>query len=172
LSSAVGWSFALARGKFVNRFLHLNCWVAIPLTVAGVIGLVALTYPGGLSAAYQDVRDSGELNEQLSEAQREDESLEFRKEIVVERIANKEAAITHLIDGHIRFPEAVERFLELIQEDEANLSVLRNQYGKRSVEELASRNVIAYVAKRNPPHVTALLEQFRREHESRFPASR
>ena len=156
----------------MNRFLHLNRWLSIPLTVAGVIGWVALTYPGGLAAAYQDCRDSNELTEQFAESQRVQESLECRKEVIVERIANKEAAVNHLINGHASFQATIDRFVELYQEDETILTVLRHEYGDRSLEELAGRNVIAYVAKRKPPHATALLEQLRHEHESRFPGPR
>lgn len=156
----------------MNRLLHLNRWVSIPLTVAGVIGLVALTYPGGLSAAYQDARDSGTVKEQLSEAERVRESLTSRGEVISERIAVKEAAVNELIHGHTSFRATVERFVELYEGDETLLAVLRHEYGDRSLEELAGRNVIAYVAKRQPPHATALLDQLRHEHDSRFPGSR
>lgn len=139
------------------------------MTVAGVIGLITLTYPGGLLAMYRDCRDSGELTEQIAESREFRELLDNRKEFISERIAIKEAVINQLIEGQVSYQTAVDQFADLYEDDELNQSVLRYRYGDCSLEELAGRNVLEHVTNRRLPHTTSVLERLRREHDALFP---
>jgi hypothetical protein len=152
----------------VKRFLDIPQWLTVPLVAGSLAGLAALTYPGGLVSAYQDLRDSQELKDEIYQEQQLERTLENQSILIQERIHSKEQAVRLLIQGYQDFQATIERFIELYDTDETVLSGLRIRYGNRSVNELASLNVLDYVKSQPSPDATSLYERLRSQHDLRF----
>jgi hypothetical protein len=137
---------------------------------AAAAGLVTYTYPGGMAAAYADLRDSSELSRRLSECECRRDQLNGRSSLVTERIALKEALVYELLDGRSDLDGVAEQFRQLNAQDERALVVLRSRYGQLSEEELATRNVLDYATARakDRPTRSDSIETLNRQVECRF----
>ncbi|MEO2088846.1 MAG: hypothetical protein ABGY75_05025 [Gemmataceae bacterium] len=152
----------------MSRALNLPRWAYVPLCLVVCVGLIWVSYPGGLAAACRDVQDSGELNEQIATAQHRSEELSGRTLQVADRIAVKEALVTRLVSGELSLNEAAAQFAELNASEPIKVTALRWRYGDLSDDELAARSVIEYVDSRGLPNRTQVLDRLDRQYQARF----
>lgn len=152
----------------MSRVLTLPRWAFVPLCLVVGVGLVWLSYPGGLAAACRDVQDSGELNEQITTAQQRSGELTDRSLQVADRIAVKEALVSRLVSGELSLGEVADQFAELNAAEPIKLTTLRWRYGDVPDDELSARSVIEYVDSRDLPNRTQVLDRLDRQFHTRF----
>jgi hypothetical protein len=153
----------------VKSTLLRSKWVYLPTALVAATGVMTLAYPGGLSAAYHDLRDSSDLREQVAEAERASAMMDGRKAYVADRICVKETLVANLIEGRATLDAVAAQFRQM-NDDEVSLRVQRMRYGHLPDDELAARNVIDYVQTRQSgkPTATAVLDRVHREYVARF----
>lgn len=143
--------------------MPLPTLLRVPLVVAVVVGLVAGTYDGGLSAAVRDFRDYASLNDQMSEMSDRQIDLALRSDELRDRITAKEGIVKEVIAGRLSLADATSRFLTLNGDDPVTFSVLNLRYDGSTYEEKVARNVIdhvdAYRASSKGKDVGARLDQ-------------
>lgn len=113
-----------------------------------VVGLVSVTYPGGLAAACQDVADTPRLSSQMAAATTERDGLNCRSIMVADRIELKETLITQLLDGQSDLETTARQFAELNADMPKLIRSYRLRYGDRPDDELAARSVLEYAESR------------------------
>ena len=154
----------------MNRLVRIPRWSCFPVVVAVVVGLTATCYPGGLYAAYADLRDARELTDQLTEGRQTQKMLAGDMSRLRDRILYKEEMITALIRGETTLSAVTDQFTEMNRADETLLSVHRDRYGQRPLVELSACNVIDYVALRTTDGdgTSAVRNRLRAEFQQRF----
>ncbi len=121
---------------------RLSVFLVVPLAAA----LVSLLYPGGLVAAFEDVRDADRLNDELKTCGEHDVELEGSRTVTADRVAQKEQLVMDWIHGRVSFAVLVGRFEELNRGAEHVLRTHRRLYGENLSEgELAALNAVSYV---------------------------
>lgn len=136
----------LARGFALTRTLFRRAGtITIPATVVATLVLATLTYPGGLSSAYSDLRDHTTLRQGMESARTDSSQLDTSLLNMSDRIAMKEQWIDELISGRATLKATTRRFMELNQSSEVTLRTIEEHFRGRTTEEKAARNVMAYV---------------------------
>ena len=118
--------------------------------VLGAGGVLGAAWTIGALAALQeqrawDPRDAEVLADAGVAA------LHDRGVAVERRIVYKEQLVAGLLEHRYALDEVAREFVQVIEEDETNLAVLRETFGGRTDEERAARNVIAYVRTQSLP---------------------
>lgn len=154
----------------MKRFLTIPRWVSVPAAAGFAVGLIALYYPGGLAAAYEDLRDSGELNQRLSEHTQTHRELDVELVRTRDRVEYKHQLVTALVRGETTLSAVADEFVELNRSDERILLVQRAQYGELGVDELAARSVLDFIEGEGFGGETSSVVRDRlvREYEARF----
>lgn len=121
---------------------RLSVFLVVPLAAV----LVSLLYPGGLIAAFEDVRDSDRLNDQLRSCGERDAELEGARTVSFDRASQKEVLAMNWIHGRVSFGVLVGQFEELNRGAEHVHRTHRRLYGENLSEgELAALNAVSYV---------------------------
>jgi hypothetical protein len=130
----------------VNVLTRLPRFVTWPLGVIVAVTAVTLFHPGGLSAAFEEVRDSGVWREQVRECQEEDADLESSRTVVVDRTSQKEYLVTQWVHGQIDFRELAQQFWGLNRGSAHVFRAQRELYGAHlSDEEVSALNAFSYL---------------------------
>jgi len=140
--------------------------VIAPALLLAAVTAVALTYPGGLSAAYHDFHNFQQNAREMDTARARDESLSDRSAILLDRLNAKQAITQDVIDGRAELGEAARQFLALTSADAEALAFIRGRYNCSTDLEKYARNVIDHVVGQVPmadkPAIAARLDrQFR-----------
>jgi hypothetical protein len=154
----------------LRKVLTLPRWVSFPVVLASLVGAIALCYPGGLSAAYADLRDANRLNAEVEEYKANDRQMGARMCGVRERIEYKEELVTALIRGQTTLTTVTDQFAEMDGGDERSLLLQRAHYGDLPETELAARGVLEYVRIRVAADggSSVVLSRLHAEYERRF----
>lgn len=121
---------------------RLSVFLVVPLAAA----LVSLLYPGGLVAAFEDVRDADRLNDELKACGERQAELEGASAVSFDRAIQKEELVMNWVHGRVSFAGLVGRFEELNRGAEHVLRTHRRLYGETLSEgELSALNVVSYV---------------------------
>lgn len=156
--------------SLLRNVLTLPRWVSFPAVIASLVGVTAVCYPGGLSAAYADLRDANQLNATVSECRATDEQMGDQVSGMRKRIEYKEELVTALIRGETTLSVVTDQFAEMNRGDERSLALQRLRYGDVPEVELAARGVIDYVRLRVAPEggSSVVLSRVYAEYEQRF----
>lgn len=133
-----------------NRIWSVPRWMSLPVALAGTVGMAAVCYPGGLAAAYADVRDARELTDTVDTSRKADRQLSGRLTRIRDRVEYKEELISALIRGETTLADVTEQFAEMNRTEEQVLFLHRLRYGDLELTELSARNVLEYVDQRVP----------------------
>jgi hypothetical protein len=125
-----------------GRLFRVPRWVSFPVVVGVVVGLTAVVYPGGLSAAYADFRDAGPLQASLDESSVTDRHLSTKIGEVRDRMDYKDELITALVHGDLSLTAVTDEFAQMNRGNERMLNLQRMRYGDVGETELAARNVL------------------------------
>ena len=134
--------------RLLTRLFSVPRWVSLPAAAAALLGLTAVCYPGGLSAAYADLRESGELTGRVEECKTADRKLGDKLSTIRDRMDYKEELITSLVHGHTTLAAVTAEFLEMNRHEEQTLVLQRLRYGDLELTELTALNVLDYVRQR------------------------
>lgn len=156
--------------SLLKRVFTLPRWVSIPTVLTAVVVTAAVSYPGGLSAAYADLRDVGPLSDSVEKSRTTDRQLEERLTGFRDRLDYKEELVTALIDGHAPLTAVADEFAELNRGEEQLLRIQRKRYGDLEAAELAAVNVLDYVRSRvgDDSGSSVVLSRLRAEFRQRF----
>lgn len=152
------------------RLWSVPRWVSVSLVVTVGIGLTAVCYPGGLSAAYADLRDSGSLHAAVDECRDTDRHLSGQLVEIRDRVGYKEELVAALVHGDLTLTAVTDEFAVMNHGHEQTLKLQRQKYGDVGETELAARNVLDYVR----GHVAAdggssvVMARLLAEYEQRF----
>jgi hypothetical protein len=152
------------------RLWSVPRWVSLPSVLAVGIGLTAVCYPGGLSAAYADLRDSGSLHAAVDECRDADRQLTGQLVEVRDRVGYKGELVTALVHGDISLTAVTDEFALMNHGHEQALALQRRKYGDVGETELAARNVLDFAR----GHVSAdggssvVMARLLAEYEQRF----
>jgi len=149
--------------------VNLTRLVIAPMLLVAAAAVVALTYPGGVSAACQDFHEFRQNARQCDAERDRDAALSDHSVILFDRINAKQAIIVDVIDGRIELGEASRQFLALTAGDEAALAFVRGRYdGSTDVEKYA-RNVIEHAIGQVPAaEKSAVVARLDRQFRGRF----
>lgn len=134
--------------RLLTRLFRVPRWVSLPVAAAALTALTAVCYPGGLSAAYADLRDADELNDRVQECKNTDRKLGDKLSTLRDRLDFKEELITGLVRGHTTLAAVTTEFVELNRNEEQGLFLQRLRYGDLELTELTALNVLDYVRQR------------------------
>jgi hypothetical protein len=134
-----------------KTLFSLPRWITFPTVVGALVGLTAACYPGGLSAAYADVRDAHQLNARVDECKANEREMSDRLSTVKERMQYKEELVNALVRGQTTLAATSDQFAEAHRGDDAALRLMRQRYGDLPEPELAARTVLDYVRQRTAP---------------------
>jgi hypothetical protein len=156
--------------SLLKRVFTLPRWVSFPVVLTALVGTAAVSYPGGLTAAYADLRDSGHLSDSLQTSRTTERQLGEKLSGLRDRIEYKEELITALIRGDATLAAVAGEFAELNRGDEQSLMLQRKRYGDLDEAELAAVNVLDYARSRvgDDSGSAAVLARLRAEFHQRF----
>lgn len=137
--------------RLFRTLFTLPRWITFPTVVGALVGVIAACYPGGLSAAYADVRDANQLNESIEECKTTDRQMCHRMTNMKERIEYKEELVNALLSGQTTLAAVADQFAEAHRGDDKSLLLQRMRYGDLPETELAARGVLEYVRLRVAP---------------------
>ena len=145
-------------------------WASFPLVLTCVVALVAVVYPGGLSATYSDLRDANRLTSDLTQSHSSDRVLTGRLAQMKERVEFKEELVSALVRGQVSLDEVTDQFEEMNRGDDSSLQLMRLRYGSVGDTELAARSVLDYVRIRVAPDggSSVVLWRLNAEYQRRF----
>jgi hypothetical protein len=154
----------------VNRLLNLPRWVSFPVALATAVGLVATCYPGGLAAAYEDVRDASELTEVVNKCRQTDRHLCGNQARLRDRVEYKEELIASLVRGETTLAAVTDQFVEMNHTSETVMAAQHMRYGDLELTEMTARNVLDFVDQRVPADAgsSALRSRLAAEFHERF----
>lgn len=154
----------------LRTVLTLPRWVSFPVVLASLVGVIAVCYPGGLSAAYADVRDANRLNATVEECKATDRQMGDRLGGLRERIAYKEELVNALVRGQTTLAAVTDQFAEMSRGDERAILLQRSQHGDLPETELAARGVLEYVRVRvaDDGGSSVVLSRLHAEYKQRF----
>ena len=122
--------------------------LAVPAAFGATLALATLTYPGGVAAAYGDLKDYDTHREQLESTRATNSQLDVNLMNLMDRLALKEQWLDELISGRATLKVTTRRFVELNRSSETAKEVISHQFAGATDEEKAARNVIAFVQAR------------------------
>lgn len=156
--------------RLLTRLLTAPRWVSFPIVVGTVVGLMAVCYPGGLSAAYADLRDSQALTDTVNRCRKDDRQMSDHLSEIRERMDYKEELITALIHGQTDLSAVADEFAELNRGNECLLRIQRQRYGNVGETELAAQNVLEYCRERVAADSgsSVVMSRLRAEYQRRF----
>jgi hypothetical protein len=134
--------------RLLTRLFTVPRWVSLPTAAAALVAVTAVCYPGGLSAAYADLRDADELNGRVEDSKSTARHLGDRLSTLRDRMDYKEELITGLVRGHSTLAAVTAEFVELNRDQEQGLFLQRMRYGDLELTELSALNVLDYVKQR------------------------
>lgn len=121
------------------------------LTATLVVTFAVLAgHPTLARSVGMDVWNVPELQQQLDAASDESARLRTEDDVVLQRIAVKEAIVKELIAGHTTLAETTDRFAEMNANRPQALAVIRLAYPGATDQEKTARNVISYALGRTP----------------------
>lgn len=122
---------------------RVSVFLVVPLAAA----LISLLYPGGLVAAYEDVRDADRLHDQLKVCGERDVELDGSRAVSFDRANQKEQLAMEWVHGRLRFVDVVRRFEELNRGADHVFRTHRRLHGENLPEsEVSALNAVAYVS--------------------------
>jgi len=151
--------------SFVTVKVRLPRTFTIGLAVIATFTAIALTYPGGMSIAYNDLVHYQSHKSELDHAKQTDAQLDDVNQRIANRIAIKDGIIADLISERVSLNQAVRLFLQLNGTDERLMGVLREAYPGRNDEERIARNVLDYMRQRVGQNENSQIEMGRIEAE-------
>lgn len=156
--------------RLLTRLLTVPRWVSFPIVVATLVGLMAVCYPGGLSAAYADLRDSQALTDCVNKCREDNRHMCNTLSEIRGRMGYKEELITALIHGQTDLASVTNEFAELNHGEENMLYIQRQRYGDVEETELAARNVLDYCQQRLAAGggSSVVMSRLREEYQQRF----
>lgn len=107
-------------------------------------GLVLSNHPGGIQAAYRDVRDLPALEEQMKQYEAEFRTADQRMAVANARSSVRFALVAELIAGRTTLTEVAARFGELNADFPAAGQTLQMRFPDRPEEEQLALSVIDY----------------------------
>lgn len=137
--------------RLFRTLFTLPRWITFPTVVGALVGLIATCYPGGLSAAYADLRDANQLNATVDECKTNDQQLVHRMTGLKERMEYKEELVNALIRGQATLAAVTDQFAEANRGNDQSHLIMRTRYGDLPETELAARSVLDYVRTRVAP---------------------
>ena len=148
--------------------IRSNWFRRLALSVAAIAGVAAL-------AGLPDPQSVGATppHDPYPQADAHTAALYDRGVVIERRMAYKEQLVAGLLERRYSLDEVAREFLRVIAEDEATLTILRQNFGGPTDEERAARNVIAYVRSQPLPSYQMSLEvahlhaEFRRLYPTR-----
>ena len=129
----------------IRHLFRLPRLAVIPASVGAIVAAAALTYPGGLNAAYDDFHDYESHREIVASTPASNAQLDATIVNLTDRIAMKEQWIEELISGRATLNITVQRFLDLNRSNETIYHLIDDQYPGATYEEKAARNVCDFV---------------------------
>jgi hypothetical protein len=121
---------------------HATVFLIVPLAAV----LVSLLYPGGLVAAFEDVRDADRLNGQLKTYCEREAEMDGACTLTVDRVVQKESLAIDWVHGRLPFADVARRFEEMNRGVEHVFRTHRRLYGETlSDGELSALNAVSYV---------------------------
>jgi hypothetical protein len=139
--------------------------------LAAAAAVVALTYPGGVSAACEDFQQFRQNARRFDTERDRDAVLSDRSVLLHDRINAKQAIVEDVIGGRVELGEAARLFLELTVEDETAMAFVRGRYDGSTDLEKYARNVIDHVSGQVPSaDKAAVLTRLNRQLRDRFGA--
>lgn len=156
--------------RLLTRLLTVPRWVSVPVVIGIITGLLAVCYPGGLSAAYADLRDAKGLTDKVNQCRENDRQMSGTLSEIRDRMGYKEELITALIQGETDLSAVTDEFVELNRGNECLHRIQRQRYGDVSEAELAARNVLEYCQQRTAPDggSSVVMSRLRVEYQKRF----
>ncbi len=152
------------------RLFAVPRWVSLPALAGVAVGLTAVCYPGGLSAAYADLRDAGPLHAAVDECRTTDRHLTARIGEVRDRMEYKDELITALVHGDLTLTAVTDEFAQMNHDQLRMLELQRMRYGAADETELAARNVLEIAASRVAADggSSVVMSRLRAEYQQRF----
>ena len=129
----------------IRHLLRLPRLAMIPASVGAVVALAALTYPGGLNAAYDDVQDYESHREIMASNPASNAQLDATIMNLTDRITMKEQWIDDLIAGRATLRTTVQHFMDLNRGNEMVTRSIVDHHTGATYEEKAARNVCEFV---------------------------
>ena len=129
----------------IRHLFRLPRLAAIPASVGAMVAATALTYPGGLNAAYDDFHDYESHREIMASAPATSAQHDATIVNLTDRIAMKEQWVEELIAGRATLKATVQRFSDLNRSNDAVTRCIADQYVGATHEEKAARNVCDFV---------------------------
>ena len=131
---------------------------------------VVIAYPGGILAAYGDLRDYGAHRQTLDDEAAAFERHSAKAEAINARIQIKDMLIEELVAGRTSLVEVASRFRVLNQDVKECEIVMKARYPGVPEEERAARNVIDFVRVRDmsPCDKAEVLHRLQSEFEATY----
>jgi hypothetical protein len=144
--------------------------VSVPIVIVTLVGLMTVCYPGGLSAAYADLRDAQALTDKVNRCREDDRQMSGTLSGIRDRMGYKEELVTALIHGQTDLSAVTDEFVELNRGNECVLRIQRSLYGNVGETELAARNVLDYCQQRVAADggSSVVMSRLRVEYQKRF----
>lgn len=156
--------------RLLTRLLTVPRWVSFPIVVATLVGLMAVCYPGGLSAAYADLRDAQALTDRVNKCREDSRHMGNTLSEIRGRMGYKEELITALIHGQTDLTSVTDEFAEMNRPEVNMLRIQRQRYGNVEETELAARNVLDYCQQRVAADggSSVIMSRLQEEYQKRF----
>jgi hypothetical protein len=153
-----------------SRLSSVPRWVRLSSVTTVGVGLAAVCYPGGLSAAYSDLRDAGPLHAAVNDCRDTDRHLTAQIGEVRERMDYKDELITALIHGDLTLTAVTDEFALMNHGHRQMLELQRLRYGDADETELAARNVLEITGSRLGADggSSVVMTRLRAEYQQRF----
>jgi len=156
--------------RLLFRLLTVPRWVSFPIVITAIVGLMVVCYPGGVSAAFADLRDAQALTDKVNRYRQEDQRMSGNLSGIRDRMGYKEELIQALIHGQTDLTTVTDEFVELNRGEVTMLSSQRARYGDLGEVELAARNVLDYCQQRlaYDGGSSVVMSRLREEYRKRF----
>lgn len=151
---------------------------SVVVLVLSVVLLLASDYPGPRwvgPAAVDWLSASGEDESSLADELAMQDQLEAKKEVVLNRIAVKDALVAELVEGRRSLRDVTATFMKLNEGQPGYMLGIRQSNPGRTNEERSAHNVLAYaalsVANEPPERQDRILARLRGELDQWFPGA-
>ena len=131
--------------------LRLRISVTIFTTSVALLLATVICYPGGISAAYRDLRDYSDLQARMDDQRQTQQELHHKTLLLQRRIQIKDVLIEDLIQGRTTLISVAKQFQVLNSELPEGLYVLHTLHPDVSELERSALNVMEYVELRELP---------------------
>lgn len=129
----------------IRHLFRLPRLALIPASVGAIVAAAALTYPGGLNAAYDDFHDYESHREIMASTPASNARLDATIVNLTDRIVMKEQWVDELIAGRATLSTTVRSFMDLNRSNDAVTQSIGEHYAGATYEEKAARNVCDFV---------------------------